>query len=532
MVDVSTGGCWSVMTGDPSSSSSNPQNMSLRQRQPWIWVQGADGQFGQPLLPQEEQETQRRRHDATTDNRRGRRRLRPREIAVIVACTIIVVLVAILTRSRTINNDSFQHFTVLSSEQHHDTFVQRHQHKESVLVYYYHSKIRSTQRPQVWKAWQEFAVKYVDEENPKIALAVYDCGKGDFTSLVEEVCEVAKDLATPYVQWYKQKNRRKIPLKTSTTVHDFFALVKEDLLNNDPYAITSSTHHANVLQSHKRVWVAYMNPSWSTYCQRLVPRWRELRQQVDRLHHYPVQLVTVDCTAQAALCREVRIRSFPTLRWYQDGDPITPDYKLDRSVPSLVAYLERRLLTERNAPMTLRTETFRPFVQKHPRVMVAYVLNETDTSIQRERKSSTSAWKALIHAVRTRNDLPVALATVDCHTSPSLCQEKDAPGDTAFPLFRYYSRASSSSSSPVAYRAAPRDDEDDLPAFITSHVKHEHAWPVRVPHDDDADAADPVAQDGADNDVDDEWFEWQEEEKEEEEEEKKKRDDVSGIVAT
>jgi hypothetical protein len=47
--------------------------------------------------------------------------------------------------------------------------------------------------------------------------------------------------------------------------------------------------------------------------------------------------------AEANLCREQKIMAFPTLRWYHSGEPVSPDYKMDRTVQALMGYTKRKL---------------------------------------------------------------------------------------------------------------------------------------------------------------------------------------------
>jgi hypothetical protein len=57
----------------------------------------------------------------------------------------------------------------------------------------------------------------------------------------------------------------------------------------------------------------------------------------------PIGVGKVDCMAQADLCREQKIMAFPTLRWYHEGEPIQPDYKMDRTLQALQAFAKRKL---------------------------------------------------------------------------------------------------------------------------------------------------------------------------------------------
>mgnify|MGYP002784900508 CR=1 FL=1 len=47
--------------------------------------------------------------------------------------------------------------------------------------------------------------------------------------------------------------------------------------------------------------------------------------------------------AQASLCRSEKVMAFPTLRWYQNGEAVSPDYKMDRTVQALTGFARRKL---------------------------------------------------------------------------------------------------------------------------------------------------------------------------------------------
>lgn len=57
----------------------------------------------------------------------------------------------------------------------------------------------------------------------------------------------------------------------------------------------------------------------------------------------PVGVGKLDCMTQADLCRQQKIMAFPTLRWYHEGQPVAPDYKMDRTVQSLLSFAKRKL---------------------------------------------------------------------------------------------------------------------------------------------------------------------------------------------
>lgn len=57
----------------------------------------------------------------------------------------------------------------------------------------------------------------------------------------------------------------------------------------------------------------------------------------------PIGVGKVDCMAEADLCREAKVLAFPTLRWYHAGEPMSPDYKMDRTLQALTGFAKRKL---------------------------------------------------------------------------------------------------------------------------------------------------------------------------------------------
>merc|ERR1712232_16071 len=57
----------------------------------------------------------------------------------------------------------------------------------------------------------------------------------------------------------------------------------------------------------------------------------------------PLGVANVDCVQNNALCRELRVMAFPTLRWYTEAEPVQPDYKQDRTVESIFQYSKRKI---------------------------------------------------------------------------------------------------------------------------------------------------------------------------------------------
>jgi thiol-disulfide isomerase/thioredoxin len=82
--------------------------------------------------------------------------------------------------------------------------------------------------------------------------------------------------------------------------------------------------------------------SWCVWCQKLAPTWEQFSRDLYDAD-MPVVVASVDCVEQANLCRTQKVMAFPTLRWYQNGQPINPDYKMDRTTSALMEFTKRKL---------------------------------------------------------------------------------------------------------------------------------------------------------------------------------------------
>ena len=95
------------------------------------------------------------------------------------------------------------------------------------------------------------------------------------------------------------------------------------------------------MSEHELAFVDLFAP-WCVWCQRLAPTWEKFAQEVKK-ENMPVGVGKVDCMAEADLCRTQKVMAFPTVRWYQAGEAVSPDYKMDRTVQALVGFAKRKL---------------------------------------------------------------------------------------------------------------------------------------------------------------------------------------------
>jgi thiol-disulfide isomerase/thioredoxin len=104
--------------------------------------------------------------------------------------------------------------------------------------------------------------------------------------------------------------------------------------------LTKDVFH-EFLEENEMAFIDMFAP-WCVWCQRLAPTWEKFAVEVVKLK-MPVGIGKVDCMAQTDLCRDEKVMAFPTLRWYESGKAITPDYKMDRTVQAMVGFAKRKL---------------------------------------------------------------------------------------------------------------------------------------------------------------------------------------------
>ena len=95
------------------------------------------------------------------------------------------------------------------------------------------------------------------------------------------------------------------------------------------------------LEQHEMAFID-MHAPWCVWCQRLAPTWEKFAEEVED-ERMPIGVGKVDCVAEGELCREERVMAFPTIRWYENGKAVAPDYKMDRTLSALVGFAKRKL---------------------------------------------------------------------------------------------------------------------------------------------------------------------------------------------
>ena len=88
-------------------------------------------------------------------------------------------------------------------------------------------------------------------------------------------------------------------------------------------------------------------PHRCIWCQRLEPTWEAMAEEVDASDDLEVDVAKVDCVANRNLCGAQRIQAFPTLRFFKDGKQYGLDYRQDRTVQALTAFLKQKVELEK-----------------------------------------------------------------------------------------------------------------------------------------------------------------------------------------
>jgi len=81
---------------------------------------------------------------------------------------------------------------------------------------------------------------------------------------------------------------------------------------------------------------------WCVWCQRLHPTWDKFAYAM-REKKMKAGVAMVDCVDQRILCTENGVRAFPTLRWFENGHSVNPDYHGDRTTDAFINFVEMKV---------------------------------------------------------------------------------------------------------------------------------------------------------------------------------------------
>ena len=111
--------------------------------------------------------------------------------------------------------------------------------------------------------------------------------------------------------------------------------------DEDGVAQLTSANFKEGVSKNEMAFINFYAP-WCVWCQWLYPTWEKFSRQATKEKHMPLTIASVDCVDNNQICRENKIFAFPTLRWYASGEAMSPDYKMDRTVNSLLDFAKRK----------------------------------------------------------------------------------------------------------------------------------------------------------------------------------------------
>mmetsp|Transcript_10730 Transcript_10730/g.16275 ORF Transcript_10730/g.16275 Transcript_10730/m.16275 type:complete len:466 (+) Transcript_10730:66-1463(+) len=95
------------------------------------------------------------------------------------------------------------------------------------------------------------------------------------------------------------------------------------------------------ISEHHYTFVNFYAP-WCVWCQRLEPVWEAFAEHVEA-RGIRVSVVKVDCVENRNLCERNKVQAFPLLRLFKEGVAQLPDYRSDRTVDSLTAFVKTKI---------------------------------------------------------------------------------------------------------------------------------------------------------------------------------------------
>jgi len=278
--------------------------------------------------------------------------------------------------------------------------------------------------------------------------------------------------------------------------------------------VQSAEDYVTIIKENKQIFVVLSDAP--TVVESL---WSELAKRVHQ-EKPSVRVASVDCTALAGLCRDLRISDFPTaffignhgretiriknenmrvdrlMKYLESAAEssnliIQPENRIKPSTPLKIEKSrendnhmskERKLRDPRNnASVSLTPSTFVEFVQKHDRVFVAFY-HPSDP----EEEQFTPLWDDFALNVVDQG-LPLRAATVDCGLYSSFCKEQRI---RHFPILRWYDHGER-----VAADNADKGTFKHLIMFAKSMLRQMEKKAARMNADSVVDATRRVDQD-------------------------------------
>jgi thiol-disulfide isomerase/thioredoxin len=154
-----------------------------------------------------------------------------------------------------------------------------------------------------------------------------------WTDLMENAKDIVGDIRNEIMQ---PEDDRLIDTGAGTSYNEEEEKAPPSYVPVHSIVINESSDWDHFLESNPDAFVDFY-ASWCVWCQRLLPTWVKFAEKA-KSEGLPVAVAHVDCVANVDLCKHESIMAFPTMRWYHNGEPVGPDYKMDRTVDALMQY--------------------------------------------------------------------------------------------------------------------------------------------------------------------------------------------------
>eukprot|EP00966_Prymnesium_polylepis_P026202 604092-Prymnesium_polylepis.1 len=113
----------------------------------------------------------------------------------------------------------------------------------------------------------------------------------------------------------------------SATLAMLLVLSAASLVHGEPFAeplvLTRDNFTSTIEVEGSKVLVQFYAP-WCSYCKALVPSWKGAAKQVADVAaedaEFIGQMAIVDAIEEKELANRFRVKSYPTLRWFVDGE--------------------------------------------------------------------------------------------------------------------------------------------------------------------------------------------------------------------
>lgn len=205
------------------------------------------------------------------------------------------------------------------------------------------------------------------------------------------------------------------------------------------------------------------------HCRRFEPTWEELVGDCEQ--ELPsVQLAQVNCAAYGDLCEANKIRGYPSILFYEDGNMLE-EYKGNRDLDDLKQFLQRHVKAKDESKVSVAEVEEEPQPVLNPDGQVLSIPDPETFASTLEKglafieflapwcghcKALAPTWARLAAELKGK----VTVAEVDCTTQRSICSVQDIQ---AYPTLIYYAKGTRS-------QYAGKRKLDQLKAFVDKNV--------------------------------------------------------------